>query len=134
MDKIRELQETKIHELYEFLDNLMGNLNEFKNFDKNSLSNFIDKLRLMNKTIDYLKDEIIGLLGDLKNNGCNLDDKLVERLQEEEETSQMIQEIAPLVLYYQLNRLGNINEPDQITNEFNTINENNSINDVNIDQ
>ena len=115
-----EIQQSKLDSLYQHLDDLMGNLNKASKFDNQSLSNFIDKLRLMNKSIDSLKDEINNLLNDLKNAGCKLDEEISQRLNDEEETNRMVEDLAPLILYYQLNRLNGseLNQPvDTITND-----------------
>jgi predicted transcriptional regulator len=117
MDKIIEIQQSKLDSLYQHLDDLMGNLNKASNFDNESLSNFIDKLRLMNKSIDSLKDEINNLLNDLKNAGCKLGEEISQRLNDEEETNRMVEDLAPLILYYQLNRLNG----SELNNQINTI-------------
>ena len=104
MNKIIELERNKVDNLYRLLEELVLNLEFAKDMDNSSKLNLMTKLRLLNKSIGYLENDIVDILDDLKIGGCNLSKDLEERIQEENQTNQLIKEVSPLLLYYLINR------------------------------
>jgi len=102
MDSILDHEREIIENLYTNLENLVCLL--YKNTDKidnnDHKNNFIDKLRLLNNSIKNINNEIFDLMIDLKNKNCILDENLVNRLEEEENTNRMIHDLSPLMLMY----------------------------------
>ena len=106
MDHIITFEREKVDTLYKNLENLLIILhsNAYKIKGEDNINNLIDKIRLFNKTMDDLNIDIMDLLVDLKNLNCKLDENLSQRLEEEENTSRMVRDLAPLMLLYTLNR------------------------------
>ena len=105
MDYIIDQERIKIDSLYNTLENLISVLTKNSTkLDKKSQGNLVDKLRLFNKNLGNLGDEANNILIDLKNLDCDLDNNLLNRLTEEENTNRMIMELSPLMLLYSMNR------------------------------
>ena len=100
MEKILEIQRSKVNGVYEILEKLLLNLEWISDFDKESVENIIDKLRLLNKDLEIVKDRAMDILIDIDNKESILDDDLKNRLEEEKKTNENIKKISPFLLYF----------------------------------
>ena len=90
----------RIHDnLYEKLENLMLNFENIDQIDDyNNLRTIADRIRIMNKNIEYLVNECLEIQIILKNNNYIKDKKLIEKLNEEEEENNKIKKLLPFLL------------------------------------
>ena len=70
--------------------------------DKESKFYIIDKLRILNKDIDGLNNNINTILIDNKNKSSTMDLQTITKIKEYEKIDKTIHELSPLILYYQL--------------------------------
>lgn len=106
MDTIINYEREKVDSLYHNLENLLIVLgqNASKIKGEDTINNLIDKIRLLNRTIDDLNIDAMDLLVDLKHLNCELDEHLSRRLEEEENTNRMVRDLTPLMLLYTISQ------------------------------
>ena len=104
MDKIIKLEREKVDNLYHFLENFVLNLELAEDMDNNSKNNLVEKIRLLNKSMENFENDILDILNDLKAGGCVYSKDLEDRLQEEEQTNSLIKQVSPILLYYLINK------------------------------
>ena len=104
MNKIIDIQRNKLDNFYKISEDLLFNLNKSIQMDYNSKISLMDKLRMLNSKLSLLEDDINEILYDLKRNHCSLSRLARSRLQEDDNTNQLINEVSPLLLYYLVNR------------------------------
>lgn len=102
MDTIKNYQLDKFNELNESINYLLNNIEKINNMDKESKFNIIDKLRILNKDIDGLNNNINTILIDIKNKSSTMDLQTITKIKEYEKIDKTIHELSPLILYYQL--------------------------------
>ena len=102
MDTIKNYQLDKFNELNESTDDLLNNIEKINGMDKESKFNIIDKLRILNKDIDGLNNNINTILVDIKNKSSTMDLQTITKIKEYEKIDKTIYELSPLILYYQL--------------------------------
>ena len=102
MDTIKNYQLDKFNELNESINYLLNNIEKINNMDKESKFNIIDKLRILNKDIDGLNNNINTILIDIKNKSSIMDLQTITKIEEYEKIDKTIHELSPLILYYQL--------------------------------
>lgn len=104
MNKVIEIQREKLDNFYKISEDLLMNLNNCINMDYNSKMSLMDKLRLLNNKLLIVEDDINDILYDLKRNHCSLSRLARMRLRDEDDTTDLIREVSPLLLYYLVNR------------------------------
>ena len=101
----KQIVKNLTNNLEEFLLILLKNSSKINNVNNaNNLNNFIDKIRLLNKSIVNINNEINDVIIDLKNNNFDITDELSYRLDQEEKTIKMISDLSPLILLYIMNQ------------------------------
>ena len=102
MDTIKNYQLDKFNELNQSINDLLNNIEKINDMDKESKFNIIDKLRILNKDIDGLNNNINTILIDIKNKSSTMDLQTITKIKEYEKIDKTIHELSPLILYYQL--------------------------------
>ena len=107
MDKIVSIQREKFDNFYKITEDFLFNLNNGSNLSYDSQLVLIDKLRLLNNKFTLIEDDINDILYDLKRERCVLSSNARLRIQEEDDTNNILREMSPLLLYYLVNRQNN---------------------------
>jgi len=103
METIIDIQKENVDDLNDILYQFIVNLSKIQDMSNESQNNIIDKIRLLNKKMEILKDNIYDVLDDLMNGGCYMDECLKKKLEEEKQINQNIKKFTPLILYYMMN-------------------------------
>lgn len=98
MNKIIYYQKKKFLNTELYFNLLLKNMDKFENSD--NLNTFLNKLYLLNKSLDTIKDSIIKLLNDLENNTLILTKNESNLLEEDKINKSLIKEVTPFLLYY----------------------------------
>lgn len=104
MDKVINIQREKFDEFYKTIEDFLFNLNKGLKLNYDSQMILIDKLRLLNHKFSLIEDDINDILYDLKRERCILSPDARRRIEEEENTNNILREMSPLLLYYLINR------------------------------
>ena len=85
-----------------------------KNLEQHHISNLQLKLLILNNKFEDIFELLDNILIDLNDNSCEMDEQTMIKLDEIKNMNEIISELKPFLLLYQLSKNSNFNQTQQV--------------------
>ena len=100
MDSIFDNSICSLEDTVKLLREFKQTYNKMVNVDKKNIETINNKLILFSKNTEFLKDNLLFILNDVRNNYSNFTEETSNMIEDHNIVNKMIKDLLPIMVYY----------------------------------